>query len=446
MLLGKCSLRQTETFMFRRLLPLVCALGIVVGVSSAQPLPDRVPLRGTVVDEAGRPVPSAVLIIRRQDEIGPTAFWGAEVKADLNGRFVIPNAEVGRYFVSVDAEGYAPLPNFALDWKSGAPPTRLQVLRLTNFELRVVTSDGKPLSNAPLWLRLRGTEGVMRTERLQTDAQGKVTISKVVPAKYALVAVAASGIATRTGIQINSQTGGAEVRLTKGASLRIKVSDSEKTPLGSASLILFTQNPEEATRLGGETADPGDNWALVGEANVPQALVSRDGNGVLELKHLPPGSFSGRMLLSGYGTTPRELSLEDGKTTEWEVTFPKRPSATLTIHVKDASGNPVPNTRVALRFIQLASNGTFTDGENQIPDPNAPPDVPVAAYGTGNRVAQTDENGNCTLFPLSPGRFRVFASRPSEEDWMRAPVAPEGLPTDVALSVNGTNKMEVQVP
>jgi len=64
----------------------------------------------------------------------------------------------------------------------------------------------------------------------------------------------------------------------------------------------------------------------------------------------------------------------------------------------------------------------------------------------GARVGRTDASGNFSLFPLREGKYRVFASRPSGEAWLRAPVAPEGMPADVTVSLSGPNSGQVQVP
>ncbi|BCM94288.1 hypothetical protein IAD21_06191 [Abditibacteriota bacterium] len=434
--------------MFRRVLPLVAALSAFPLVGFAQPLPDRAPIKGVIVDEAGRPVAAAVLTVRRQDDTIPTAFWGAEGRADTNGRFLIPEAEEGHYFVNVEAPGFAPLSNFALDWSTKSAPARLQLFRLTQFTLRIVSPDGTPLSQAPVWIRLRNENGQTPT-RTVTNSKGEIVILNVAPSTYSLIVVTQNGIAIQRALSVGtSQSTSAETRLSQGATLRVRATDANGTPLGGASLVVFAQSPEEANRLAGEGADSGENWALVAAANAPQGVVSHDGDGILELKHIPAGRFSARLSVPGYGTKTWEFTSEDGAIVEWKADFPVRNSATLSLQVRDAQGQAVANAQVALRLLPLAQNGTFDEGENpfQLPNPNDPPDLPFPSSGSGARVAMTDASGKISLFPVRAGRFRIFASRPTSDSWLRAPVAPEGAPSDVVVSLAGPNSGEVQVP
>ncbi len=431
--------------MFRRLFPLCAPLLLFAGVSRAQPLPDRAPIRGQVVDEAGRPISSAVVSLRRQDETAPTAFWGAEARADATGLFVIPHAEVGRYFLSVEAAGFASLSSVALDWKRQSAPARLQLLRLTKLSLRVVSPDGMPLTSAPLWIRLRNAEGIQTLKRAQTGARGEVEVRDIAPASYSVVLVAQSGIWTQSALGVSKPGAPVEARLREGTTLRIKARTDGKSA-GGAALILFPQNPEEAVRLDGEGADPGENWALLSQANAPQATVTREGDGTLEVRHLPPGRYSARLSLPDHETQPRDFTLEEGKTLEWNADFASRRMATLSLRVVDARGQIVSHALVAFRLLPLAANGAFENEQAEITDPNAPPDVPTTSFGFAPRAGRTDSEGKVTLFPVRAGRFRVFASRPANDSWLRAPVAPEGAPTDIVLSLNTPNTADVQVP
>lgn len=432
--------------MFRRLLPLALSFTAFPLVSYAQPLPDRAPIKGTVVDEAGRPVTSAVLTVRRQNDMTPTAFWGAEARVDESGRFVIPEAEEGSYFFNVDAPGFASIATMAFDWTAKSQPVRLQLSRLSRLTLRILTSEGKPLVQAPVWIRLRDQNN-QTPVRAVTNLSGEVVVPNIAPSSYSLIVVAQNGSAVQGAFAFNSaQKAPIEARLREGATLRISAKDADGMPVGGASLYMFAQTPEEATRLAGDGGDPGENWALVAAANAPQALVSRDADGTLELKHIPAGKFSARLTLPGFGLQTREFSLADGQIAEWKADFPARRSAKLSLLVRDAGGQPVANAPVALRLLPLAQNGTFDEGMNVMGDLPGGPDGNIASSGMGARIAMTDESGRVNLFPLMAGNYRIFASRWTENGWLRAPVAPEGSPSDVVVSLTGSNTGVVQVP
>lgn len=428
------------------------ALCLGAGVCWAQPLADRAPIRGNVVDETGKPVASAVVTVRRQEDSGPSAFWGSEARADAGGRFGFPGAQEGRYFLNVEAPGYAPLANFALNWKANASPLRLELSRLTRAVLHVSRADGTPLSNAPLWIRLRTFAGDTSSTRTSTDASGDAVVPDLAPATYNVFVVAAQGSASLRAAPVVWREGGTrlDVRLSSGASLKITARDAQNQPLGGASLFLFPSSPEEAAKLGGAGADAGENWALLAAANAPQLLVTRDGEGALELHGVPQGRFIAQLSLPGYGPVTREIETQDGQTIEWNAAFPNRRAATLSLLVRGADGKPFANSLVTLRLLPLADDGSFAPdspfGGALMPDPGGAPDLPFFPSGPGGRVGRTDADGKLRLFPLKAGRYRVFASRPAPDDWLRVPVAREGIPVDVTVALDQTNAAPVQVP
>jgi len=423
----------------------------------AQPLADRAPLRGIVVDESGALVSSAVLTVRRQDDSGPASFWGGEARSDDKGNFAFMNAQEGRYYLSVEAPNHAPLQNFPFAWNARSSALRLTVRRLTRLTLHISTPDGKALANAPVWIRTRTVDAGPTTTRTSTDGNGDAQMPDLAPATYSLVVVAQNGVGVLAAAPVQWALNGARLKvpLTRGGSIRIHALDADGKSLGGASLILFPRSPEDASALGGQNADAGENWALLSAANAPQALVTRDSDGTLELRGIPAGHFSARLSLPGYGAPTRDFDALDGQTLDWDVSLPARRAASLTLSVKDGAGGSVRDSLVALRLLPLAADGTFAPDSpfaDAVPFPpaiqNAPPDLPFYMSGPGGRVARTDSDGQITLFPLKAGRYRVFASRPTPDAWIRAPVAAEGAPLDVEVSLapKGSKASEIQVP
>lgn len=434
----------------------VSAALLEVGAARAQPLADRAPISGTVVDETGRAVPLAVLTLRRQEDDGPGAFWGTEARAGTNGQFRVPNAQEGRYFVSVEAPGYAPLSNLALNWRAGLSPLRLSLSRLTRVVLRVSRADGTPLSNSPVWIRLRMPDSNPNSQvnavRATTDAHGEAGVPEVVPATYNLLVVSSEGIGLERAVPLAWNGAGArlDVRLKTGATLKIKADDAQGQNLGGASLVLFPRSPEEAVRLGGEGASPGENWALNAAANSPRSIVTRDGDGTLELPGLPAGLFTARLSLPGYGTVTRDIETGNGQTVEWKADFPTHRAATLVLDVRDAGGKPLADSLVALRLLPLSPDGSFAPGSpfegTADLEGGGLPGLPFFVSGPGGRLGRTDAQSQLTLFPLKEGRYRVFASRPLPGDWLRFPTAREGAPLDIQVTLDQPNKATVQVP
>jgi len=423
----------------------------------AQPLSDRLPLAGTVVDETGSPVAAAVLRVRKQDDTGPSSFWGGEARTDEKGHFEFPTAQEGRYFVSIEAPAHAALQNSPLNWNAGSPALRLVVKRLTRVVLHLRAPDGSVLMGAPLWVRSRTAEGDTVTARVSSDGNGDAVLPDAAPGTYSVVIVAQSGVAALPNVPVAWAKDGVrvEVPLSVGATIRVHALDANKKPLGGASLVLFPRSPEDAATLAGVGADAGENWALLAAANVPQALVTRDGDGVLELSGIPAGHFSARLSLPGYGSPTRDFDARDGQTLDWDVSLPARRAASLSLLVRDGAGQIVKSAPVALRMLPLAADGSFAPdspfGDIAPPAPNganAPPDLPFFTTGPGGRVARTDEAGQITLYPLKAGRYRVFASRPTPETRLRAPFAVEGAPVDVEVSIapKEIKAVEIRVP
>lgn len=437
----------------------LCASAALFGTGfkvGAQPLADRAPISGAVVDETGHPVASAVLTLRRQEDNGPSAFWGTEARANTDGQFRVSGAQEGRYFVSVEAPGYAPLSNLPLNWRAGLSPLRLSLSRLTRVVLLVSRADGTPLSNAPLWVRLRMPESnpnsQMSVVRATTDAQGEAVVPAVVPATYNLLVVSSEGIGLERDVPVAWNGAGARlgVRLKTGATFKIKADDAQGQSLGGASLSLLPRSSEEAARLGGAGASAGENWALNAAANSPRSIVTLDGDGTLELPNLPAGLFTARLSLPGYGAITRDIETGNGQTVEWTADFPTHRAATLVLDVRDADGRPVVDSLVALRLLPLAADGSFApsspfEGTTDL-DGNGLPGLPFFVSGPGGRIGRTDAQSQLTLFPLKEGRYRVFASRPMPGDWLRFPVAREGAPLDIQVTLDQPNKATVQVP
>lgn len=436
--------------MFRRFLVALAIFGGSQG-AQAQPLPDRLPLEGVVVDEENRPVSEALVSIRRQDDTATAAFWGGEVRAGKNGQFGFPLAEEGRYYLNFEAPGFAPGQNLALDWKAGSPRPRLQLQRLATLVLRFSRPDGSPLANESLFVRLRGEVAANFSQvllRPRTDNNGLVRLNDLAPATYALWARAKSGFALRNALVVKGSNAPQplEISIQQGASVSVAARDASGQSLGGAQLSLAPLDAAQAALLAGELAEPGEDYALLAAGNDRAALVTRDGVGTLVLDAIAPGKYRARLSLPGYGAAPsREVELRAGQNSALDWEFPARKGAVLGLRINDSAGQPLANAAISLRVLPIASDGTLRDETEELA-PGEAPNLDFVTTGAAGRRVVTDSAGRAALYPLKPGRYRLFASRSRlANDWSEQ-TARESAARDVEIALAPGAEMVLVVP
>lgn len=424
--------------MIRAFFRLFLCLMLAARVSSAQPLPDRAPVAGFALDVAGKPLAGVLITLRRQESSGSFTFWGAVTASDARGAWRFAQAEAGRYYLSAEAPGFAPISNQSLEWKVGAAPLRLQFQRLATLRLTMTGSNGAPLIHAPLWFRLRGDgEAGQITRRTITDAMGQAQLEGLLPATYALWVAAPGGYAIQNGLVLRGDKtldlgllrGGALlVRAAQNASAGNASADNASTsgdsnrPLGGAVLSLTPQNSAEAMRALGSSADLNENVALLAVGGDTLSLISRDGDGQIGIPDLPPGSYIALVRLPGYDVPAlQEVTIANGQTTElgFVLAPTARNMASLTLSLplrieaepalRDSSQNAAPGDAApgewSLRVLPIDQNGALA--------PEARDDSAFLPGGNAARRALRNLDSRVTLFPIPVGRYRVFvAPRP----------------------------------
>lgn len=418
---------------FFRLLILVL---LATPFASAQPLPDRAPLSGLALDSAGKPLPGALITLRRQETTGAFAFWGAVALSDARGAWRFAQAEVGRYYLSAEAPGYAPLSNRIVEWKTGAAPLRLRFERLVTLRLKILAPDGSPVIKAPLWLRLRGQGNAGQvTRRAASDQNGSAEFGELLPSNYALFLAAPGGFAIQNGLALSSDKT-LDLNLQRGGTLSISAIQAGENAraLGGAVLNLMPENSVEATRALGSSADWNENVALLAARGDQTALISRDGDGQIEIADLPPGRYSARLRLPGYEAASQIIQIEAGQTTPLQFVLTPGAAANvaalkLDLRFKDAGGNQksAPAQEWSLRVLPIDFNGVL-----------APEAREEGAFLPGGsniaRRALSDSNGQIALFPLKVGRYRIFVA-PRTPPGAENP--PEAASLDVDVPVGG---------
>ncbi len=402
-------------------LPLLSAacLAMRPAAAWAQPLPERRPVSGRITRGDGAGVVRATVTLQRENDIGSYAFWGAQTATDASGLFSFPEAEDGSYFVSVEAEGYAPLQNkpLRIDGNSAVFNARLE--RLATLALRLLSPDGTPLKSTRAVLRLSRADAAGQPLRRQTNARGVLMLSGQTPGRYALEVAAGAGFASLRDVEVKFAEAPqpADVRLQSGGSLKITAHDSNEPAkyLGGAMLSLSaTLQPTEAERQAGllSTRSLANLQSLYAFSTDGSGAVTREGDGALELRDLPPGRYRAKLVLPAYAPSEtREVEVKAGEeaTADFGLAAQVR-SSSLKVRVLDKDNAPLSNRDWTL---QLRSLGPLPG----IGAPLPPGDVvmDMGGFGVLARRARSDGKGEFTLFPIRAGRWRVLAF-PTRED------------------------------
>ena len=419
--------------MIRRILFWLCLFCCVPGtpffkclrgaVAFAQPLPERFPVTGRILDQANSPLAGAVVTIRRQDDGGVYAYWGGFAATDAGGYFKFPEAEEGRYYLNADLSGYGQILNQSVTWTLDSKPLTVQMLHLAELHLLITKTDGSPLSHSPLVVRLRGANGAGQSVRkVATDDTGLVTIPGLLPTSYAVYAEAPSlGYAAQNDLVLRYATSPAvyPLGLKPGGGLRLTVTEPSGggaggRPLGGATLLLNAGPGIEAFRSSDTVSDPGENIAALGVGGDRGGIASRDGDGIVNVMDLPPGHYNARVYLGSNTPVQREVTIAAGAISSLDIEFPSANSGAITFETQTRDGKPVADRDWSVRL--MAMDGT-TDG--------GPPGAPFG-LGSSERRAHSDGTGRFTLYPLRPGRYRFWLTPRTAKEGAVAAVPAEG--------------------
>jgi hypothetical protein len=133
-------------------------------------------------------------------------------------------------------------------------------------------------------------------------------------------------------------------------------------------------------------------------------ITTPDNDGNLVLNDLPVGRYSAIMMLPGWPRLPEQsVNIEAGKTAEAEWVFEPKASASLTLTVQDKNAAPWSNREILIRSQVLNP----ADGQATMDFiPGMQPFFP----GSNLRRGTTDAQGKLTLYPLRPGKYRLWVA------------------------------------
>jgi protocatechuate 3,4-dioxygenase beta subunit len=398
--------------------------------AAAQPLPDRMNVVGRVLDVNGAPVGGAAVSLRRRDEIGAAGFWGTVVYSDARGGFFLADAEMGSYYLAVDAPGYVPIMNRAIRIGTdanvyGESLSDLRLTPLANLRVHVLGVSGEPLSQQPIAMLFRPLdveEGIgAQIQRAVTDVNSNALFQNLIPGTYSVLAVIrGNGYVEFNSLRIDSQSkkNVQELRLRRGGTLRVQaVSGKNQRGVGGSGIqFQRTSSPNFPESLPGSSLEMQLYTAPLSEN------FTREGDGVLEMADLAPGGYRVEIEVQGVNRPTAQIAtINEGKTTEVTFQTDSSASADLQIQVNDRQGRPISDTKVAVTLQQLSSpySGAIMPKSAREEDSDRPHLVRQERRGT------TDKTGKITLYPLGTGRWTVSVRR------------------DIAESLNAVGEVEI---
>jgi hypothetical protein len=264
-------------------------------------------ISGRVLGHDGRPVGDAIVVVVRGDppaDAAPAdlvrALAGQAVSAP-DGSFLVPGLPDGRYVVRVGHEAHGAARTGEILLAGGEPVEGVEI-RLPAagaLVLRVSGPDG-PLDAIVVLARDERGRSPSLVPRERTGKDGRIAVPSLTPGVWR-IEVGAAGLAPAAldGVRVPDR-GVAEiaVRLVRGGSLRVTVTDGDGRPVDGATLRAEPLDGGPPARL------------LSGSALLGAALVTA-ADGTAVLPNVPPGRF--RVIAARDGAEAAgEVTIENG--------------------------------------------------------------------------------------------------------------------------------------
>ncbi|MFB0554256.1 MAG: carboxypeptidase regulatory-like domain-containing protein [Phycisphaerae bacterium] len=303
--------------------------------------------KGTVVDQAGRPVSYAKVRIclknemMAHQEIAPLLPEGwFTTRTDAKGQFLFDNVPEGATAdFGVKATGRASVwttcdfgPGQGEQFTAGRTDIRIVLPPEASIKGRVVDEHiGQMVAGVRILAIPYSRAGWhFCQDPVKSDPNGRFELTGLAPNKYLLRVISdkeGSGNLTVT-VEVGQTVRDVRIPLSKGVPFEVMVYNLENgTPLGDADV---TVTQKEA----------------IPRYTTFSQTVSTDANGLARL-HVPPGECEVRVFKTGYGGTfqSQSVQLEPGQTLRHEVSL-SRSACIISGQVLDGQGQVLPNTLV----------------------------------------------------------------------------------------------------
>ena len=326
---------------------------------------------GIVLDsETGEPIADAKVEVRKLTEEGaslpPLPFRrGKTSTTDREGRFVVSPVEPGRHRVSVSAPGYLPFRGEPVELEAGEThEVEVEVIEGVSLSGTVVDADGEPVV-----ARVRVVpEGRMALpfsgegERVETDEEGRFTVTGLDPEKLYRVRAKQEGSPTATLGDVEPGSDDLLLELTAYGSVIARVYDENGRPIPEFSAQLRKAEGPSLPRPFGPFAK------------------RRFEEGVATFDSIPPAEYQVTVESEGWSEVRSDrFAVVPGEEYELEITL--RIGSRIEGIVEDMNARPIEGARVRIY-------------------------VPAEKPRRIARV-RTDENGRYEIEDLAPGTYEL---------------------------------------
>lgn len=352
-------------------------------------------VRGNVTNEAGMPVPGAVIAIESGTSFVdaalralPQGVAAMETTSDPNGHYELTNApRLGSVRLTAVAQGHARVAHGGLTLTGDAPQQVDFVLpRGLAIRGQVVDAANRPIANAQVeaW----PTAATAFPSHADADRDGRFHVQHLAAGTYRLQ-VAARGFLAHEEPAVAAGAADVVLTLERRATIRVRALTPQNAVLHEFHLCLRRILPER-----------GDVLAFVGE--VPEQRVRLDAaSDFAEVDGVPTGTFVCQVTADGFAPTFSSMFEIRRGDTGRDVDVVVTPGATLVGQVVDENGAPLRGATVT----------TAPDG--------AMPDSPVwrmlataAPARTTEVTTTTDGNGAFVLPRLAFADYQLEIQHP----------------------------------
>lgn len=345
-------------------------------------------VRGRVVDDSGKPVPSFRASLRPEERRGMSgSAFESVVSAD--GSFTLEDLAEGTYVLQIQAPDKVAAVISDVRVSAGAVNDVGRVTVKSGGLVRgfVVDPTGAPVSGAAIQVVGSGVDFAMpRRDSAYSDGQGAFEIQGVPDGALTLVATHPSYAAGRTsGLTVDSRQGPTEARIVLTVGGRVEGYIRTRDPSGLAGATVMV-----SPRMGGGFFDE-------------RSRATPGSDGYFFLEGLPAGpalimlmrTVGGNMMMTSMSTAQRDVVIREGETTQ--VEFDLR-QILVQGHVTK-NGAPAAGYAVSFQSSQVMSMMSVSSTTS--------PSAALSVSGPRLLKGTTREDGSFELLVEGPGSYSV---------------------------------------
>lgn len=362
-------------------------------------LKEGISIRGTVSDEAGNPIPQA-LIVWGDSPYGQEGSQEMFVESD--GSFRVPSQRPGNLRVTVIAKGYAPETRI-LSVSSDMPEEDFILEPGKKLEIQFVDQDGKPATDVFVGIEdWRGVQSLYNHVHPNVKPTGipnrsddnGVYVWDWAPEDVVTYQFSSRGFQSQRGVRLTAQDRPITVKLKRPARFSGTVTDLDGQPIENFSVIPLRQFNEESYT-----------------ENRQDLVQGKDGTFSLGLD-IQEGKYRLKIEAEGFLDAVTEL-FDHEETRTFEIRL--EPSKPIQYQVVNDNGTPVSNCRIVVAPIdQVISLTGYTEFELK-----------------RTQSLTTDENG---FFVLQPSKVARTIMAISADGYGEVGDKPEAPATTINLT------------